>query len=90
MLIGDGPLTTDAKLLTELATVFEVDPSFLLDWEDPQLPARILAQRELVQILRRNKLIKIAARSLGPLTPESILAISQMIESQMARDFDGK
>ncbi|MDJ0336603.1 hypothetical protein QMG83_15345 [Salinibacterium sp. G-O1] len=87
MLSGDGPLTTDSKLLTELAAVFEVDPSFLLDWDDPQLPARILAQRELVQTLRRNKLTRVAARSLGPLTPESLQAISQMIDSQMARDF---
>lgn len=90
MLSGDGPLTTDAKLLTELASIFDVDPSFLLDWEDPQLPARILAQRGLVETLRRNKLTRVAARSLGPLTPESILAISQMIDSQMARDFDSE
>lgn len=87
MLSGQGALTTDARLLSELADIFEVDPSYLLDWDDPELPDRILANRELIAALRRNKIIKAAARSLGPLSPASISALSKIIDTEMSKDF---
>jgi hypothetical protein len=90
MLSGQGALTTDSRLLTELARIFEVDASYLLDWEDPELPARILANRELIATFRRNKIIKAAARSLGPLTPKSIEALSKIIDAEMSKDFRDK
>ncbi len=87
MLTGEGALTTDSRLLSELAAIFEVDPSYLLDWDDPELPERILANRELIAAFRRNKIIKAAARSLGPLTPASISALSKIIDAEMSKDF---
>jgi hypothetical protein len=90
MLSGQGALTTDSRLLTELARIFEVDASYLLDWEDPALPDRILANRELIATFRRNKIIKAAARSLGPLTPKSIEALSRIIDAEMSKDFRDK
>lgn len=87
MLTGEGALTTDSRLLSELAEIFEVDPSYLLDWDDPELPERILANRELIAAFRRNKIIKAAARSLGPLSPASISALSKIIDAEMSQDF---
>lgn len=90
MLNGESALTTDSRLLSGLAEVFEVDASYLLDWDDPELPERILANRELIAALRRNKIIKAAARSLGPLTPASINALSKIIDAEMSKDFRDK
>ena len=90
MLSGQGALTTDSRLLSELAEVFEVDASYLLDWDDPELPARIIANRELIAALRRNKIIKAAARSLGPLSPTTINALSKIIDAEMSKDFGNK
>lgn len=90
MLSGQGALTTDSRLLSELAEVFEVDASYLLDWDDPELPERILANRELVAALRRNKIIKAAARSLGPLSAASINALSKIIDAEMSKYFRDK
>jgi hypothetical protein len=87
MLTGDGSLTTDINLLTAIAAVYGVDPVFLLDWEDQRIPQKIAARRELVKTIRENKLTRVAARSLGPLTPESHQAITHIIEAQMNRDF---
>jgi len=90
MLSGEGALTTDMPLLTELARIFEVDASYLLDWDDPELPARILANRELIATFRRKKIIKAAARSLGPLSPKSIEALSKIIDAELSKDFRDK
>lgn len=90
MLSGQGALTTDTRLLSALADVFEVDASYLLDWNDPELPQRILANRELVAALRRNKIIRAAGRSLGPLSAESISALSKIIDAEMSKDFRDK
>lgn len=90
MLSGQSALTTDSRLLSELADIFEVDASYLLEWDDPELPDRILANRELIAALRRNKIIKAAARSLGPLTPTSINALSKIIDAEMSKDFRDK
>lgn len=87
MLSGEGSLTNDTRLLTALAAVFRVDAAFLLDWDEPELPKQIAAKRKLVESLRANKLTRVAARSLGPLTAESLEAITRVIDSQMDRDF---
>lgn len=84
---GEGPLTTDRGLLRALAEKFNVDPAFLLDWTDPALPDRLLAQRQLVMAVRRAKIEKFATRALGDLTPESMRAIAQLIESQSRESF---
>ena len=90
MLSGQGALSTDARLLSELVEVFEVDASYLLDWDDPDLPERIFANRELIAAFRRNKIIKAAARSLGPLSPASISALSRIIDAEMSKNFRDK
>jgi hypothetical protein len=84
---GEGPLTTDRGLLRALADTFAVDPAFLLDWSDPELPDRLLAHRQLVMAVRRAKIEKFATRALGDLTPESMRAIAVLIESQAREAF---
>ncbi|GGI42664.1 hypothetical protein GCM10010988_40170 [Cnuibacter physcomitrellae] len=85
---GEGALTTDNALLRGLARLFSVEPDFLLNWDDPELPERLLAQRELIQRIRQDKIQKFATRALGELTPESLRAITALIEAQSRGDFD--
>lgn len=85
---GEGALTTDVALLRGLAGLFTVEPDFLLNWDDPELPERVLAQRELIKRIRQDKIQKFATRALGELTPESLRAITALIEAQSRGDFE--
>jgi len=86
MISGEGPLTTDLEMLEALATFFEIDSSYLVDWNS-ELPQRINAQLELVKAIRAAKLTTLAARMVGPLDTEGVEMITALINSQM-KDLD--
>ena len=89
MIKGDGPLVTDVPLLTALADFFQVDRSYLIDWELKGLPERIDSQLELVKSLRAARITSFAARTLGPLSAEGTRALAKLVEDEMnlqARD----
>lgn len=65
--------------LRALATVFDVDPEYLLQ-EDGKLPERVEAELELLRSLRRAEVRNFAARALGPVDPEALKAIAKILD----------
>ncbi|MFJ3395325.1 hypothetical protein [Leifsonia aquatica] len=86
MLAGDGPLTTDEGLLSAIAEYFDVPASFLTEWASVEIPERIDTARALVKSLRRRKITAMATRTLGPLSPEGLDLINQLLDAQMPEE----
>jgi hypothetical protein len=61
---GTGRLVSDPVLLSELCSIFKVNPSYLTD-DDTELPERIDSQLEFVKSLRAARVKSFAARTLG-------------------------
>lgn len=80
MLSGTGPLTTDLRLLSALADIFQVPREYLLSWELDGLPDRIDAQLELIKKMREEKLASLVARTLGPLSADTLRALSKAVD----------
>jgi hypothetical protein len=66
-------------LLIAIATVFDVDPEYLLQ-EDGPLPEQVEAELKLLLDMRRAEVRTFAARALGDLDPEALSAISKILE----------
>ena len=79
---GTGANVTDRNLLTALAEFFGVPPAYLLD-SDPELPARVEAQLQLLKAMRIAEVKSFAARALGDLSPEATEAIAKILEEEM-------
>ncbi|TDK25937.1 hypothetical protein E2F48_11470 [Arthrobacter crusticola] len=62
-----------------LATVFDVDPEYLLQ-EDGKLPERVEAELERLRTLRRAEVRSFVARALGPVDPEALEAIAKILD----------
>jgi hypothetical protein len=83
MRAGSGPMTTDLPLLEALADFFGVPVGFLTD-ADPEVPARVAAQLELLRSLKEAEVKNFAARSLtSDLSPETLLAIRDIIDQTL-------
>lgn len=83
MRAGSGPMTTDLPLLEALADFFGVPVGFLTD-ADPDVPARVAAQLELLRSLKEAEVKNFAARSLtSDLSPETLLAIRDIIDQTL-------
>ncbi|MET3172953.1 UNVERIFIED_ORG: transcriptional regulator with XRE-family HTH domain [Arthrobacter sp. UYCu721] len=67
------------EALRAIATVFDVDPEYLLQ-EDGKLPERVEAELELLRSLRRAEVRNFAARALGPVDPEALRAIAKILD----------
>lgn len=76
---GEGQAVPDA-CLRAIATVFEVDPEYLLR-EDAELPADVKAMLPQVRIQRLSRVRDFAERALGgPVDPERLKAITKMLD----------
>ncbi|TFC51728.1 hypothetical protein E3T26_05830 [Cryobacterium sp. TMT1-21] len=84
MITGDGPLVTDADLLTGIGEFFRIPPKYLLGSGD--LPERVDAQLVFVKSLRAKRVVNFAARVLGDVSPETLRSITALLEEDMSRD----
>jgi len=80
---GTGRLVSDPELLTALCEIFKVDPSYLLPDNDAELPERIDSQLEFVRSLRAARVKSFAARTLGDVSPETLLRISEYLNKDI-------
>ncbi|MCB5291335.1 hypothetical protein BJQ90_00759 [Arthrobacter sp. SO3] len=81
---GTGRLVSDPALLTELCNIFNVDPSYLIG-DSADLPQRIDSQLEFVKSLRAARVKTFAARTLGDISPETLMAISEYLNKDIDR-----
>ena len=81
MITGEGPLVTDAALLTGIGEFFRIPPEYLLH-SDGELPDRVDAQLEFVKNLRVKRVVSFAARLLGDVSPETLRSITELLEEQ--------
>lgn len=79
---GRGPEVKKTELLQNLARFFGVNEDYLLD-TDPDLPARVEAQLELLTTMRTNKVRNFAARQLDGFSPETLLQIRELIDQRL-------
>jgi hypothetical protein len=86
MITGEGPLVTDAALLTGIGEFFRIPPEYLLH-SDGELPDRVDAQLTFVKSLRVRRVVSFAARMLGDVSPETLRSITELLEAE-APDFD--
>lgn len=87
---GTGRMVSDPELLTALSELFEVDPSYLLGSEGAEVPERIDAQLEFVKSLRAARVKTFAARTLGDVSPETLRAITEYLNKDIAKHPAGK
>ena len=82
---GTGRMVSDPKLLTALSELFQVDASYLLGSDGAEVPERIDAQLEFVKSLRAARVKTFAARTLGDVSPETLRAITEYLNQDIAR-----
>jgi hypothetical protein len=82
---GTGRMVSDPELLAALSELFEVDSSYLLGSEGAEIPERIDAQLEFVKSLRAARVKTFAARTLGDVSPETLRAITEYLNEDIAR-----
>ena len=87
---GTGRMVSDPKLLTALSGLFQVDPSYLLGSDGAEVPERIDAQLEFVKSLRAARVKTFAARTLGDVSPETLRAITEYLNQDIARHPSGE
>ncbi|MBT1003975.1 hypothetical protein KIH31_15405 [Paenarthrobacter sp. DKR-5] len=66
-----------------MARFFSVDPRYLLE-EIGELPERVQKELELLRSMRRAQVKSFAARTLGPVDPATLEALTKLID-----DVDG-
>ena len=81
MITGDGPLVTDAALLTGIAEFFRIPPEYMLG-SDSDLPERVDAQLAFVKSLRVARVVSFAARMLGDVSPETLRSVTALLQGE--------
>lgn len=81
MITGEGPLVTDAALLTGIAEFFRIPPEYMLG-SDGDLPDRVDAQLAFVKSLRVARVVNFAARMLGDVSPETLRSITELLQNE--------
>ncbi|MFX1821798.1 hypothetical protein PV768_18625 [Pseudarthrobacter sp. CC4] len=87
---GTGRLVSDPALLGALCEIFNVDPAYLLNDDDSDLPQRIDSQLEFVKSLRAARVKTFAARTLGDVSPETLQAITEYLNRDISRRPEGE
>lgn len=82
---ASGPLVKDRKLLSALANFFGVPEDYLTD-SGSEIPQRVEAQLKLLKSMRAAEVKSFAVRALGELSPESIEAITKVLDEELKRD----
>lgn len=67
------------EALNALAVVFDIDPEYLLQ-EDGPLPEKVEAKVVVLRRERRAEVLSFAARALGPVDPEALKAIAEVLD----------
>jgi hypothetical protein len=67
------------ECLRAIAGVFGVDPDYLIH-DDGPVPEQVEAELALLRSLRRAEVRNFAARALGPVDPEALRAIAQILD----------
>ncbi|GAA2865638.1 hypothetical protein [Paenarthrobacter ilicis] len=80
---GTGRLVSDPQLLAAICEMFHVDPSYLLNGGEGDVPGRIDSQLEFVKSLRAARVKSFAARTLGDVSPETLRAISEYLNKDI-------
>ena len=80
---GTGRLVSDPQLLAAICEMFDVDPSYLLNDVEGDIPERIDSQLEFVKSLRAARVKSFAARTLGDVSPETLRAISEYLNKDI-------
>lgn len=80
---GTGRLVSDPQLLAAICEMFDVDPSYLLNGVEVDIPERIDSQLEFVKSLRAARVKSFAARTLGDVSPETLRAISEYLNKDI-------
>ncbi|WP_232481596.1 hypothetical protein [Arthrobacter sp. YN] len=80
---GTGRLVSDPELLAAICEMFDVDPSYLLNGVEGDVPERIDSQLEFVKSLRAARVKSFAARTLGDVSPETLRAISEYLNKDI-------
>ncbi|GAA3278573.1 hypothetical protein AAU01_09290 [Paenarthrobacter aurescens] len=80
---GTGRLVSDPQLLAAICEMFDVDPSYLLNGVEGDIPERIDSQLEFVKSLRAARVKSFAARTLGDVSPETLRAISEYLNKDI-------
>lgn len=82
ILNGHRPVD-DLRLLDALSDYFEVPHGYLRGDEDT--PDKITAQLDLVRAMRAAKVRSFAARTLGDLSPQTLDAITRVLDAEATR-----
>jgi len=85
MLSGAGPLVTDPGLLTGIAEFFRIPAEYLLGSDD-DIPERVDSQLAFVRQLRANRVVDFAARTLSDVSPETLRAITALLQDDATGD----
>lgn len=83
MRAGSGPAVKKTVLLQNLAVFFGVNRDYLLE-DQPDLPAKVEAQLELLATMKASKVKNFAARQLDGLSAETLLQIRDIIDQQLS------
>ncbi|MGO4246167.1 hypothetical protein AB4Y87_03055 [Paenarthrobacter sp. RAF54_2] len=87
---GTGRLVSDPKLLAAICEMFDVDPSYLLNGVEGDIPERIDSQLEFVKSLRAARVKSFAVRTLGDVSPETLRAISEYLNKDISLHPNGE
>ncbi|WP_285241512.1 hypothetical protein [Pseudarthrobacter sp. MEB009] len=87
---GTGRLVSDPQLLAAICEMFDVDPSYLLNGVEGDVPERIDSQLEFVKSLRAARVKSFAARTLGDVSPETLRAISEYLNKDIGLHPNGE
>lgn len=80
---GESPERVPEAALEAIARFFSVDPRYLME-ETGELPERVQKELELLRSMRRAQVKSFAARTLGPVDPATLEALTKLID-----DMDG-
>ncbi|AWF96935.1 hypothetical protein [Clavibacter michiganensis] len=84
MLNATGFLVSDKRLLSGIASFFDVDEQYLVDLSSAP-PSSVVAQLEFVKELREQRVERFAARNLAGVSPETLRLISAAIRTSRAK-----
>ena len=83
MVSGNGPLVTDERLLSGIASVLDVAPAYLLGGAD--VPRRVEARLDHLRALRTRRVRDFAARSLIDVAPKTLRSIISLLDDDLRR-----
>lgn len=79
-MLGAERAVNDLKLLDGLSSYFGVDPGYLRG--EDVIPDAVAAELELLRTMRTAKVKSYAARMLGELSPETLGAITKVLDAE--------